>query len=308
MKYRIVICLCVTSVAKAAPGDALGVASVWHPAACDGGSTAGLEQRLFAADQALAELDCSKLARAMGLLGPNPAAAGSVLDSVEGPLLQSRQWRWAKGRVALAQGEVRVAWSTLRPDADGWTLEPYTLWDLAVTAAAIGEQSVAREAYRRLMQSELSGERLRLAIRLEAAAVESRIFAEGITSARNSLAHIQVTDTDPDTCPWVSGMQVLLGRLQGDSAPGPRLPCSREAHWSRFLRSSEGMASLFAEVPRVNSWLRLPRNESLALVALSLGSGSAALRRRLWAAVDVPAQSALASLRQEELRRIDLKR
>ncbi len=294
----------VTRQSGAVPGEGAKSGARPWPSRCAESSVAGQSRRVFLAGTAASDGGCGAVARAMGLLGRDAAHAQSLLDGVDVALQQTPELRWLKGRAALALGQAQAAFVALRPDSELWPQEPYTLWDLAIAAATVGEESVARQAYRRLIQSELMGERVRIAMLLELAALESRRGAEGVSEAAIVMAQIAWTETDPDTCPWVSVMQRYLEQLQPTRPASWRSRCSSETTWSRLLQSNDGSAAAFAAVPRSDSWLRLPRNERLSLAALGLGSSSPTLRQRLWGAVEAPQGSALSALQRRELSRL----
>jgi hypothetical protein len=201
-------------------------------------------------------------------------------------------------------GQAQAAFAGLLPDVGGWPSEPYTLWDLAIAATTVGEQAVAEEAYRRRLQSGVVGQRARIAMQLEFAALESRRGDEGIRDARSLVSHIAREDTDPETCPWVATVQRYLVELQPSLTEDREFPCSRESSWARWLSSNDGAGAAFATVPRAKDWLRLPRNERLALVALGLGATASALRVRLWEAVEDNDGSALGTLKRRQLARL----
>jgi hypothetical protein len=295
--------LFLTSFAPVAEGQTARIEAATWPLVCEPvpSTTEHHARRVFALGSSTIDPGCHQLALAEGLLRYDPSLAATLVANVAGPLQQTRELRWLKGRIALAAGQASVAFAALRPDVDGWPMQRYVIWDLAVAATIVQQDSVATEAYRRLIQMVPGDERTLIAVHLEQAALESRLGGEGLATARTILSQIAWTDTDPDSCPWVSVMLALLDRLEQTPRSSARFPCSRPSSWSRLLDSSEGSAAAFAEVPRADGWLRLARNERLALLALGLVDRQDRLRRRLWTAVEARENTPLFELRRHEL-------
>lgn len=299
---------CLVVVSSCALGRAQAAPNLPHPSSCEAPMLVARARLLFAGTAVTRPSDCSVLASAAGNSVRDPELAQRQLDAIDGPLRQSRELRWLSGRVALARGRAQAAFTALRPDIDGWPQETYTLWDLAVAATLVQQDTVAREAYQRLAQSAVMGGRARIAMRIELAVLESRRGEEGMDEARSLVALIDWSDTDPDTCPWVATTRVYLDQLQPSRQQIRGPTCSRQSTWARWLGSSDGARAVFAAVPRSNDWLRLPPNERLSLAALGLGDTSPALRRRLWSAVDASSGSALEALKRRELAKVPARR
>lgn len=247
---------------------------------------------------------CSQLALAEGLLGRDSSQAALVVRELSETFERSDELRWLSGRVALARGLAVEAFATLNPAGCSWPQQPRVLRDLAVVAAALRQDAIAREAYWRLLQLGPDEERTRIALRLEMAAVLSRESGTGVARANRILADITDSEVDPDSCIWVWGMRGLLNRMDPKHAPPTEASCSNALRWSILLRSSEDVASVFGDIAPAGAWLRLPRSERLCIAAIGLGTSQKAQRIRLWNAVESTASPMLQTLKRMELSRL----
>lgn len=270
-----------------------------EPRACLGRLYSDPSRPSCSTDQVAQVRGCGSLAHAVGWLRRDLVRSQTALPDVPEYLQQTREAQWLLGQMWLRRGDAALAFSLLRPDRNGWSESPYVVWDLAVAATIVGANEVAQDAYQRALRGEIRDERACLAMRLELAALQTR--GTDLSAAAQISAGIAVSDTDPDTCIWASAMGILIRRLDGIDERGPVWPCSSEERWFRYLESSDGQATVYAEVPPPSSWLRIPRNERMALVAIGLGNSRRDLRRRLWSSVQAPRASLLSELKHREL-------
>lgn len=273
-----------------------------EPRACLSGLCSDRVQPFCSTHRLAWDRGCSSLAHAIGWLRRDLERSQRALLDVPEYLQQTREAQWLLGQIWLRRGDAIQAFSLLRPDHNGWSESPYVVWDLAVAAAIVGANEVAQDAYQRALRSEIRDERAHLAMRVELAALRTRDASLG--AAAQVLEAITVSDTDPDTCIWGSAMAILIRKLDGIDERGLAWPCSGERRWLRYLESSEGQATVYAEVPPPSSWLRIPRNERIALVASGLGNSRRDLRGRLWSAIRAPRASLLFELKNRELNRL----
>lgn len=251
-------CVCAISLAStdaAAELTPLRTAAALssRPKACTPSSPeqANPWRQVRAASESRARL-CARIAQIGRLLREDPRAAAKLFETTATTTFAQQTWRGpegleaafriVQGRVALANGQARIAYDLFSRSANELPIsewDPGALRDYAVSAVTEGRYEEVIGVYRRLVAvSAWLDAQTRAAVRLEATMASLRLAQSDPVEVFGYLSGLEATDSDSVVASFAAILQSLVRSVVNGAAVSPIHPSVSLDELRRLARLS----------------------------------------------------------------------